>query len=263
MIHCVATDVNIAADDNISHYLDIEEVEKNGRDADKEEEEEETEDDIVLAIDIAQTPLSPTDDSLSSLFVNTSRGAHLASSLYSTKPISQPFSLPLSQPLSLPLCAVSSSPIQSSSTLSAVSCSTDVEAVSTTSEACVEKLPYLPLSIITERDAEEVEVEIEEEGGHMLQGPFLTAKELSPLSIYLAVKPKKVSPSVCISMPICYSVCVYVRVFVCMFVCVCAFVFAYVFVLVCMCVCTCVSVSICFCIFICMWEGEGVGRVGR
>ena len=28
MIHCVATDVNIAADDNISHYLDIEEVEK-------------------------------------------------------------------------------------------------------------------------------------------------------------------------------------------------------------------------------------------
>ena len=234
MILCVATDVNIAADDNISHYLDIEEEEKNGRDAEEEEEEEETEDDIVLAIDIAQTPLSPTDDSLSSLFVNTSRGAHLASSLYSTKPISQPFSLPLSQPLSLPLCAVSSSPIQSSSTLSAVSCSTDVEAVSTTGEPCVEKLSYLPLSIITERDAEEVEIEEEEEGDHMLQGPFLTAKELSPLSIYLAVKPKKVSASVCISMLICYSVCV------CM--CGCSCVCLYV------CACVCVSVDECVCV---------------
>ena len=183
--------MNTAADDSHFHSLLIveEEEEEEMDNKDVEEEKKEIEDDIVLAIDIAQTPLSPTDASLSlsssSLFVNTSRVNHHSSSPYLTKPL----------PLPLSLCAISSSPIRSSRALSTVSLpcssSTDVEAVSTNSEAAKEKHSYLPLSIITERDTEEVEKEVE--GGHLLQGPFLTRKELSPLSIYLAVTPEKVS----------------------------------------------------------------------
>ena len=206
--------MNTAADDSHFHSLLIveEEEEEEMDNKDVEEEKKEIEDDIVLAIDIAQTPLSPTDASLSlslsssSLFVNTSRVNHHSSSPYLTKPLPLPLSLPLS------LCAISSSPIRSSRALSTVSLpcssSTDVEAVSTTSEAAKEKHSYLPLSIITERDTEEVEKEVE--GGHLLQGPFLTRKELSPLSIYLAVTPEKVSSSVFNCLHLCVRVCVWI-----------------------------------------------------
>ena len=206
--------MNTAADDSHFHSLLIVEEEEEMDNRDVEEEQKEIEDDVVLAIDIAQTPLSPTDASLSlsssSLFVNTSRVNHHSSSPYMTKSLP----LPPSLPLSLSLCAIASSPIRSSSTLSTVSLScsssTDVEAVSTTSEAAKEKHSYLPLSIITERDIEEVEKEVE--GGHLLQGPFLTRKELSPLSIYLAVTPEKVSSRVfnCLYLWVCACVWMWV-----------------------------------------------------
>ena len=76
--------------------------------------------------------------------------------------------------------------------------------MSTTCDMGVDRHPYPPLSILTERDAEEEEEEEEEgEKGHGLLGPFLTAKELSPLCIYLAVKATKVRAHV-----LCVNVCI-------------------------------------------------------
>ena len=161
--------------------------------------EEEIEDDLVLAIDIAQTPLSPVDPSQSSLFVNTSRNVTHTPSSFISKPLSTVPS-PLKKFSSI---SISTSTSSSISTSISNPNSTDGEAVSTTCDMGVDRHPYPPLSILTERDAEEEEEEEEGEKGHGLLGPFLTAKELSPLCIYLAVKATKVRAHV-----LCVNVCI-------------------------------------------------------